>query len=163
MWLFHPWPKKKVISNCALVNICLLGYSPVVGLRAAVLMVWRENDIPYIEECSLPRRIQPAVCNKLWNVCLADAADTGSMSRSTMVLLWSDGAGESVKWYNLLPSSTSALRSWFQEQPLEPCPLQTRFSSSPWLQGESKVTASTPSTNSVVQLWAEGPVQIQWR
>lgn len=154
--------KKKVISSCALVNICLLEYSSILGLRATVLMVWRENGIPYIEECSLLCRIQPAVCNKLWNVCLADAVDTGNMSWSTVVRLWPDGAGESVQWHNLLPSFTSALRSWFQEKPPEPSLLQTGFSSYSWLKGESTVT--TPSTNSAVRLWGRALcfIHVKW-
>lgn len=126
---------------------------------------WSEEKTvyPILKNVLFPHRIQPAVCNKLWNVCIADAADPGSMSRSTTVRLWLDGAGESVKWHNLLPSSTWALRSWFQEKPPEPSPLQTRFSSYPWLKGESHMSSSIPSTNSAVQLWAEGPgLQFQW-
>lgn len=89
------------------------------------------------EMFSLHCRIQSAVCNKLWNLCVAGAAFLGSLSWSAFRLPWHSRAGEDLNdiiCFSLPP------RSWFQEKGPASSP-QTRFSSYPWLKRKSKVTA----------------------
>lgn len=111
----------------------------------------RESSILALRNGLSSCGIQPAVWNQLWNLYMAGAGYTGSMSWSAIILLWHTDQVETVKWHNLLLSSTLRHRSWFQKAP-EPSPLLTTFSSYLWLKGYSNVTASIPSIQARVQL-----------
>lgn len=105
---------------------------------------------------SLPLRFQPAVCNHS-ETC--DHQTLLTQDTRHEVQSYCCGPMEQVSWLNdticfCLPMGTQILVSGEAMSAFFP----RRFSSHPWLKGESKVTSFTPSTTSAARLWAEGPV-----